>query len=75
VNKAVLQYLHPEQMEVEICRADELAQRRGLTSELDEMWRKVFQTRVRTLNGEPGAIFKRWYPDMDLEVEEIPVAA
>jgi insertion element IS1 protein InsB len=41
VNKAVLQYLHPEQVEVEICRADELAQRRGLTSELDEMWSYV----------------------------------
>ena len=32
------------------------------------------QTRVRTLNGELSAIFKRWYPDMDLEVEEMPVA-
>jgi insertion element IS1 protein InsB len=41
VNQAVLQYLHPEQVEVEICRADELAQRRGLTSELDEMWSYV----------------------------------
>jgi len=41
VNKTVLQYLHPEQVEVEICRADELAQRRGLTSELDEMWSYV----------------------------------
>jgi hypothetical protein len=30
---------------------------------------------VRTLNGKLGAIFKRWYPDMDLEVEEIPIAA
>jgi hypothetical protein len=30
---------------------------------------------VRTLNGELGAIFKRWYPDIDLEVEEIPIAA
>src|SRR5467141_112367 len=43
-------------------------------------WYKVcahllLQTRVRTLNGELGAIFKRWYPDMDLEVEEISVAA
>ena len=27
----------------------------------------LLQTRVRTLNGELGAIFKRWYPDMDLE--------
>ena len=35
----------------------------------------LLQTRVRTLNGELGTIFKRWYPDMDLEVEEISVAA
>jgi hypothetical protein len=35
----------------------------------------LLQTRVRTLNGELGAIFKCWYPDMDLEVEEISVAA
>ncbi len=35
----------------------------------------LLQTRVRTLNGELGALFKRWYPDMDLEVEELPVAA
>jgi len=41
VNQAVLQHLHPEHVEVEICRADELAQRRGLASELDEMWRYV----------------------------------
>jgi hypothetical protein len=41
VNQAVLQHLLPEQMEVEICRADMLAQRRGLTSELDEMWSYV----------------------------------
>jgi len=27
------------------------------------------------LNGELGTIFKRWYPDMDLEAEAIPVAA
>jgi insertion element IS1 protein InsB len=38
VNQAVLQHLPPEQVAVEICRADELAQRRGLSSELDEMW-------------------------------------
>jgi len=38
VNKGVLQSLHPEQVEVEICRAEELDRRRGLTSELDEMW-------------------------------------
>ena len=35
----------------------------------------LIQTRVRTLNGELSAIFKRWYPDMDLKVEELPVAA
>jgi IS1 transposase len=41
MNMTVLKYLHPEQVEVEICRADELAQHRGLTSELDEMWSYV----------------------------------
>jgi hypothetical protein len=35
----------------------------------------LLQTRVRVLNGELAGIFKRWYPDMDLEVEEIPIAA
>jgi hypothetical protein len=35
----------------------------------------LLQTRVRTLNGELSAIFKRWYPDMDLQVEEMPVVA
>jgi hypothetical protein len=38
VNQAVLAFLHPEQVEVEIWRADELEVRRGLSSELDEMW-------------------------------------
>ena len=37
----MLKHLHPEHVEVEICRADELEQRRGLTSELDEMWSYV----------------------------------
>jgi insertion element IS1 protein InsB len=41
VNKAALKRLPPEHMEVEICRAEALAQRRGLTSELDEMWSYV----------------------------------
>jgi insertion element IS1 protein InsB len=41
VNHAVLQHLHPAHVEVEICRAEELDQRRGLTSELDEMWSYV----------------------------------
>ena len=35
----------------------------------------LLQTRVLMLNGELGVIFKRWYPDMDLEVDEMPVAA
>ena len=35
----------------------------------------LLQTRVRTLNGELGVIFKGWYPDMALEVEEIAIAA
>ena len=34
----MLRWLNPEQVEVEICRSDELDQRRGLASELDEMW-------------------------------------
>jgi transposase-like protein len=43
VNPAVLQQVPPEHVEVESWRADELAQRRGLTSELDEMWSYVGQ--------------------------------
>src|SRR5499433_235893 len=41
VNHGVLAVLHPEQVEVEIWRADELEVRRGLSSELDEMWSYV----------------------------------
>ena len=37
----MLKHLPPEHVEVEICRAEELEQRRGLTSELDEMWSYV----------------------------------
>ena len=37
MNHAVLAVLHPEQVEVEIWRSDELEVRRGLSSELDEM--------------------------------------
>jgi hypothetical protein len=33
----------------------------------------LLQTRVKTLNQEPGAMFQRWYPDM--QVEEEPQAA
>src|SRR5712691_1739962 len=35
----------------------------------------LLQSRVKTLDGELGAVFKRWYPDMDIEVDEMPVAA
>ena len=35
----------------------------------------LLQTRVKTLDGDLGAIFKRWYPDMDIEVKEMPAAA
>jgi len=35
----------------------------------------LLQTRVKTLDGELSVIFKRWYPDMDIEVEEVPAAA
>jgi insertion element IS1 protein InsB len=38
VNQAVLQHLKPTQVEVELWRADALEVRRGLSSELDEMW-------------------------------------
>ena len=38
MNHAVLAVLNPEQVEVEIWRSDELEVRRGLSSELDEMW-------------------------------------
>ena len=41
MNQAVLQHLHPEHVEVEIWRADALEVRRGLSSELDEMWSYV----------------------------------
>ncbi len=35
----------------------------------------LLQTRVKTLDGELGTIFKRWYPDMDIEVQELPATA
>ena len=34
----MLQIINAEQVEVEICRANELNERLGLSSELDEMW-------------------------------------
>jgi insertion element IS1 protein InsB len=41
VNQAVLKHLPPAHVEVEIWRADALEVRRGLSSELDEMWSYV----------------------------------
>jgi insertion element IS1 protein InsB len=41
VNHALLAILNPGQIEVEIWREDELSRRRGLSSELDEMWSYV----------------------------------
>ena len=41
VNHAVLESLQPEHVEAAICRADDLERRRGLSSELDEMWSYV----------------------------------
>lgn len=38
MNHALLALLNPEQAKGEICGANELERRRGLTSELDEMW-------------------------------------
>ena len=43
MNHGVLASLNPEQVEVEIWRADELEVRRGLSSELDEMWSYVLK--------------------------------
>ena len=41
MNHAVLAQVKPEQIEVALCRVDELEERRGLRSELDEMWSYV----------------------------------
>ena len=41
MNRGMLAVLNPQQVEVEIWRADELEVRRGLSSELDEMWSYV----------------------------------
>ena len=41
VHHSVLLSLHPEHVEVEIWRADDLEGRRGLSAELDEMWSYV----------------------------------
>ena len=44
VTPAVLPHLHPEHVAGASCRAAARAQRRGLTSELDERWRDVGKT-------------------------------
>ena len=41
MNQALLASLPPKQVEVELCRAHEPEVRRGLASELDEMWSYV----------------------------------
>ena len=41
VHEPLLQVLHPEQVEVEVCRAEALDRRRGRISELDDMWSDV----------------------------------
>ena len=41
MNQAVLPHLNPAHVEVELWRADALEVRRGLSSELDEMWSYV----------------------------------
>ena len=41
MKQSVLQHLQPEQVEVELWRADALEVRRGLSSELNEMWSSV----------------------------------
>ena len=38
MKKAGLKHLSPEHVAIEICRAAEFAQHRGLTAALDEMW-------------------------------------
>ena len=35
----------------------------------------TFTPLVQTLNGDLSVMFKRWYPDMDIEAEEMPAAA
>jgi hypothetical protein len=35
----------------------------------------LLQTRVRVLNRQLAGIFKRWYPDLDIKAEEMPIGA
>ena len=53
MNHGVLAFLNPGQVEVEIWRADELEVRRGLSSELDEMWSYVARKRILVGYGTP----------------------
>jgi len=80
VNLAVLQHLPPEDVEVEICRADELERRRGLSSELDDMWSYVGKkTQQRWLwhaidhyTGKVLAyVFGRWQDDVFLRLQAL----
>ena len=52
----------PTQLDDILCQGDPVAAR-------------TCSIALLTLDGELGAIFKRWYPDMDIEAEEIPAAA
>jgi hypothetical protein len=43
---------------------------------LPNQWTKrgahlLLQTRVKTLNQELGAVFRRWYPDLQVEEESL----
>src|SRR5207249_1720004 len=61
VNHVLLARLNPEQIEVEIWRADELEVHRGLSSELDDMWSLVARkTNPRWLWHAIGAPCKRY---------------
>jgi len=51
VNHAVLAVVHPEQVEVDIWRSDELEVRRGVRSELDEMWSLCKRKRIHDGSG------------------------
>ena len=78
MNQAVVPHLHPEPVEVEICRADELDRRRGVVSELDAMWAYVAKkTNPRWLwhaldhHSEKvlAYVFERWQDSAFLELQ------
>ena len=76
MNEPLLQVLHPEQVEVEVCRSEELDRRRGLTSELDEMWSYVrSKANPRWLWHAIGAPCKRYGGmSQDLGVYRYPLS-